>query len=394
MRAAAGLRARRVGLLAALGAAPACASDAIGFYQRHLGAQWAFHCDFEPSCSRYGREAVETYGSIPGSLMIADRLMRDHDLARQEYPHDEHGHPLDPPAENALFGPRAAAADDAASAAQGLQDAAEIERAPLPADFDEAAQLRFADQLFAAREFERARIEYSRLLHHRPGAGDASRCRVRMALCLAKARRERDALAQVEQIAEPAEQARARALVLRELGRPVDALDAAEAGAGPLLAGMLALEAGRADAARVRFSDLDGSLRAGLLERADELESLPSKSRWLAGSLSALLPGSGQLYAGRAADGAVAFLTNAILIGGTVAAARHDEDATAAALGFVAFGFYAGNVYGAANAAAKHDREQRDGLAARTRGWLRQSGLWISAAPEGDGGAIGLYLGF
>jgi len=378
-------------------AASSCASGPIGFYQRHLGQQWGFHCDFQPSCSEYGRQAVESYGALPGTLMIADRLMRDHDLEPEEYARDERGRPLDPPAANALFGPSEDADEPgaAALAAQRAQDEAETQRAPLYADSDEEEQLRFADDLFGNGEFERARIEYLRLLHHRPQSGRALHCRERIAVALAKARRRGDALAEAARIADPAEQARTRALVLRELGEPADALHAAEAEArsGPLFTGLLALEAGRADVARASFTSLDPALRDDLLARVGDLEALPSKSRWLAGSLSAVLPGAGQLYAGRAADGAVAFFTNAILIGGTVAAARHDEDAAAVAIGFVAFGFYAGNVYGAVNAAAKHDRDERDGFVARTRGWLRQSGAWLSVTPEGDGGALGLYFG-
>jgi putative component of membrane protein insertase Oxa1/YidC/SpoIIIJ protein YidD len=380
---------RAVALAAAALAAPGCASQAIGVYQRWLGPQWAFHCDFEPSCSSYGKQAVESYGAAAGALMTADRLMRDHDLSREHYPHDERGHPLDPPQANPVFAPRGGGgpSDDALAAMQA-QEQAEVARAPLGTDFDEAAQLRFADQLFAAGDWDRARIEYARLLHHRPRTQHATSCRERVAICLARVGRRREALAEAERVAEAAESGRTRALVLREIGRPADALEAAQAdpSVGPLLAGMLALEAGRAQAARFHFQRLDGELREELLARAGELEVLPSRSRWLAGSLSAVLPGAGQLYAGRPEDGAVAFLTNAILIGGTAAAAHNDEDATAVALGFVALGFYAGNVYGAVNAAAGHDRDQARSLAARARGRLRQSGLLL--APTGTARAL------
>src|SRR5207244_2166040 len=119
------------------------------------------------------------------------------------------------------------------------------------------------------------------------------------------------------------------------------------------------LEAQRSDVSRENFARLDAALRDRLLAHVDEFDALPSKSRWLAGSMSAVLPGSGQVYAGRPADGAVAFTLNSVLIGGTIVAARRHENVTAAALGFVAFGFYTGNVYGAVNAAAKHDREEQ-----------------------------------
>jgi putative component of membrane protein insertase Oxa1/YidC/SpoIIIJ protein YidD len=82
-------------------AAAACTSGvdagdaAIGFYQRHLGSQWAFHCDFQPSCSNYGKQSVDLYGLVPGTLMTADRLMRDHNLCHWRYAADDRGHPLE-----------------------------------------------------------------------------------------------------------------------------------------------------------------------------------------------------------------------------------------------------------------------------------------------------------
>jgi putative component of membrane protein insertase Oxa1/YidC/SpoIIIJ protein YidD len=386
--------ARALVAAAALLVANGCRS-AIGLWQEELGAQWGFHCDFQPSCSEYGRQSVEEYGAVPGSLMIADRLMRDHDLERADYATDELGRPLDPPRANALFGPR----EDDGSVDMGLvlRDEQESERAPLG---DEEGQRRFADELFAARDLERARVEYLRLLRWFPATSHVTSCRERIALCHAAAGRRAAALAEAERIADPAERERTRALVLRELGRPAEALRAAESGeqAGALLTGMLALEAQRGEVARARFETLEAEeLRAGLLDRVDAFDELPRKSRWLAGSMSAVLPGSGQLYAGRPGDAAVAFLVNAVLIGGTIAAARHDEDAAAVAIGFVAFGFYAGNVYGAVNAAARHDREQTGDFVARTRGWVRQSGslrVWLGVAPDGDGGALGIYFGF
>ncbi len=107
------MRAAVAALLASLAAA-GCASDpadgaadaALGFYQRVLGDQWAWHCDFQPSCSSFGRQAVAEQGALLGAVMTADRLQRDHHLEHGEYPADEYGRPVDPPRASALFGPR------------------------------------------------------------------------------------------------------------------------------------------------------------------------------------------------------------------------------------------------------------------------------------------------
>ena len=401
---------KRIAAVAALGLAAACTSGeragevaratageaaglwTIDFYQRWLGDQWIGHCPFQPSCSNFGRESIAAYGLLPGTLMAADRLMRDHNLAYARYAADERGRPLDPPAENALFGPRVEP-EEARPEPRVAADFDLLQNPPLDGD-DE--QLAFADKLFGQHEWERARIEYERLLFHHASSPHAGRCHRQIALCFARLGRAGDALAELERLPAGRETEDLRALVLRDLGRPKSALAAVDTGdaEGRLLAGLLALEAVDVDAARRHFQELDAPLRDPLLERVRDFEELPTRSRWLAGSLSAVLPGSGQLYAGRPEDGLVAFLTNGVLIGATALAWHRDERVTAGALGFVAVGFYLGNVYGGVNAAAKHDRALQEGALARTRGWLRSSNLWLSVAPNGQGGALGIYLGF
>jgi putative component of membrane protein insertase Oxa1/YidC/SpoIIIJ protein YidD len=379
--------------------------SAIGFYQRHLGSQWAFHCKFQPSCSNYGKQSIDLYGLIPGTLMTADRLMRDHDLCYWRYAADDRGHPLDPPRENALFGPRVLDADeqaqaDAREAAATDADAQQAqEQPPLGPEVGDDEQIAFADKLFEGGEWERAHVEYARLVFHRPATPHAQRCHQRSAVCLAHLGRRAAALAEADRIAAERARVETRALVLRALDQPIGAWKEAggerESGeAGDLLTGLLALEADQTVSARQRFGRLDPPLRDPLLERVAEYEALPSKSRWLAGSLSAVLPGAGQLYAGRPEDAAVAFFTNAVLIGATAYAWHQHERATAGALGFVAFGFYVGNIYGGVNAAEKHDRALQQGAIGRTRSWLGRSNLWIGVTPERDGGALGIVLGF
>ena len=85
----------------------------------------------------------------------------------------------------------------------------------------------------------------------------------------------------------------------------------------------------------------------------DEYAAIPPKSPFLAGTLSALLPGSGQVYATRYKDGAMAFIVNALFISGTVVALNNENYALAAIVGGVGLPFYIGNIYGAANAANK-----------------------------------------
>jgi TM2 domain-containing membrane protein YozV len=94
-----------------------------------------------------------------------------------------------------------------------------------------------------------------------------------------------------------------------------------------------------------------------LAEEVLDAEKIPQKSPLLAGLLSGILPGSGQLYNGRAGDALLAFFLNGLFIAGIIEAIDQDEAAIAGVLGFFEAGWYVGNVYGAINGAHKHNRQ-------------------------------------
>jgi outer membrane protein assembly factor BamD (BamD/ComL family) len=91
-----------------------------------------------------------------------------------------------------------------------------------------------------------------------------------------------------------------------------------------------------------------------------EYQNLPEKSELLAGVLSAIIPGSGHIYAERYADGITSFLLNALFIAGTVFGVQQENYLTASLTGVVGLPFYVGNIYGAANAAKKWNETVRD----------------------------------
>ncbi len=86
-----------------------------------------------------------------------------------------------------------------------------------------------------------------------------------------------------------------------------------------------------------------------------DYEHLPQKSEILAAVLSAILPGSGYVYAGRYGDGLSAFLLNALFIAGSVTAVNSELYPAAALTGGIGLPFYMGNIYGSANAVKKHN---------------------------------------
>jgi len=89
------------------------------------------------------------------------------------------------------------------------------------------------------------------------------------------------------------------------------------------------------------------------LALAETIERLPKKSTALAAGMSAVLPGSGYMYAGAYGDGLTAFLVNAVFIAGTTTAVHQRNYPTAYIVGVVGVPFYIGNIYGSANAARK-----------------------------------------
>lgn len=99
-----------------------------------------------------------------------------------------------------------------------------------------------------------------------------------------------------------------------------------------------------------------------LVQGAQAGAQLPTKSPALAGTLSALLPGSGQVYNERFGDALLAFVLNGLFIAGAFEAAQHHAHAVAGVLSFFALGWYSGNVYGAINGAHKYNRFRAETL--------------------------------
>ena len=58
---------------------------AIRVYQLTLSPLFPGTCRFEPSCSRYGYEAVKRYGLLRGGWLAARRLGRCHPFAEGGY---------------------------------------------------------------------------------------------------------------------------------------------------------------------------------------------------------------------------------------------------------------------------------------------------------------------
>ena len=59
-------------------------SDLLLGWQNTISGHDGSHCPHYPSCSRYSRIAVETYGLALGVIMTAERLSRCHEHSGEE----------------------------------------------------------------------------------------------------------------------------------------------------------------------------------------------------------------------------------------------------------------------------------------------------------------------
>ncbi|HVO30899.1 MAG TPA: hypothetical protein VMV18_09185 [bacterium] len=180
-----------------------------------------------------------------------------------------------------------------------------------------------------------------------------------------------------------------------------------------------ALSALRMGWARMFAADVLASLdakkgRAAFTEAARELDAIPVSSPEharavrlaagsrriaglsykhpaLAGAMSAVIPGAGQVYAGRWKDGLIAFFVNSLFIGGAVESYLKGNTVASGILVLFEMGWYTGNIYSAVNSAHRTNDEHRAALLKDLK-----KDLYVRAAPIAGphgGGAVAILGG-
>lgn len=271
---------------------------------------------------------------------------------------------------------------------------------------EERRLLRFALERFAAGDFPRAATEGMRFASYHPDSPLADSARMVVAASYARAQRWDEAVGEYRGIARRspdgplAPHARYQeAMTLYDAGRLEEAASAFEnlpdpwAREGDYLS-VLARIRGRSweEAASTMARERDNPSRPEGAPDPAEIRAgrdLPGKSPGLAGTLSAILPGSGQMYAGRPSDGLHAFFWTALFAVATVEAAREDLDAPAVIGGTLFLTFYVANIRNAAVAARARNDAAEDGYAS----WLAERALPHHAAWDPDPDPAALRLG-
>ena len=162
-------------------------------------------------------------------------------------------------------------------------------------------------------------------------------------------------------------------LALRQQGRILASpkISAQEKEEALLLGGTVYLERGEYEKTRRFYSDLqkkskhkDVRYRSGrLLSDLESYESQPQKKAWLAGTFSAILPGSGQFYAKHYTDGLIAFFFNVTFLGSALLLydlenKTEKDHYASAAMGLIGLNFYLANVIGGTQSARRYNNFQ------------------------------------
>lgn len=248
---------------------------------------------------------------------------------------------------------------------------------------DEASNvLSFANQLLEETDTYRAITEYKRFLYLRPDDPEAGFARHAIGLAYFRDKSWEPAVAAFNDVMDAPEAAawhKSAQLLIGESwfqkGDFALALDAFEAFSKNHADDESRLDAGMRSAqclflldnaplalsrSRRQAAEDPGNLRAGDFARVmEESNRIPRKSPRWAGTLSALLPGAGQLYINRPRDAGISFLLNGGLIAMAVLAFHQDEPVAGGLISILELSWYSGNIYSAVNGAHKYNRLQR-----------------------------------
>ena len=379
------------------------AMAAIRFYQRFLSRPYnaAFNpagCPFSPSCSDYGHEAIQSFGLLRGLPMTGDRLLRCHAFASSG------GYDL------VTSQGRSRLSDPAAwlgqTPATPRSPIATTPALPPPAShLDRGADtmavpttFAFGLHLFRSGDYYRAITEFKRSAFFGSDTTSAVHSNYMVGLSEYAAGRYGEALVTFDRLLRPPSTGRLREAGRFYQGRCWDLLGEHAAaqvifGRGdfedPQLRDRAAFAVGwsqltardwaGAAASMRRYADVfpDGPYH-GLAGRvASDLSRRPpfGLKRVSLGLVCSIIPGGGQLYAGRVADA----INTLLLVGAPTAIAvrgSRQGSSSAETLGTLfALGFYLSNLYGGANAVTAHNTQRIESVMQSYRSELRSSGF-------------------
>jgi len=243
--------------------------------------------------------------------------------------------------------------------------------------------LSFADHLYEQGDYYRAITEYERFLFFYPDQALAKKAQYQIAMSYYKGEKYNQALQRFRDLTDkyPSDEIGRKSLYMlaetyyqkKDYDQASDVFEKfltsypgdPQADAARIKKGWCYLRQGNWQEASEEFQKLppDSPLHAqgaGLADESKKYPGIETKSPYLAGGLSAVLPGAGQLYVGRKTDAAAAFLLNGAFIWATAESYHKRSYVTAGILLFFESGWYLGNIYNAASSAHKYNRQAED----------------------------------
>ncbi|MBP8985306.1 MAG: outer membrane protein assembly factor BamD [Syntrophobacterales bacterium] len=240
----------------------------------------------------------------------------------------------------------------------------------------------FAEKLFSDGEYFRAISEYKRFLYYYPGDTRLEKASLRIAESYYRVKRWAEAVDSVKEFLAkfPESPLTQEALFLKgmseyNLKRFDESLSTfsnlMSKGSGEYRdraiyqTALICVDREEWDRAKGAFRNIpEGSFLFPFASRfaagLEKIDSLPYKSPAVAGTLAAVLPGSGHLYDERPRDALVAFILNAAFIAAAVELFDHGEYAAGGIVTFFEAGWYSGNIYSAVSSAYKFNKRVKE----------------------------------
>ncbi|MBW2185835.1 MAG: tetratricopeptide repeat protein [Deltaproteobacteria bacterium] len=236
------------------------------------------------------------------------------------------------------------------------------------------SELSFADSLYQEGDYYRAVTEYKRFLHYQPNHPEAPRAQLNMARCFLHGEQwhsgEKTLTTLIQQYPHSPESDYAAVLYAEtaykqhNFSRTLERLS--DLNTSQKVPQLLSHQTDLRLWSLASLGEYDQLIHDeqqfpdhSLLSNDDflQLNQLPLKSPKLAGVLSAIIPGSGQLYAGRYREAGMSLLLNAAFLGGGIQSIKTGNHVVGGILLFFEAGWYGGNIYNAMNSVHKYNRD-------------------------------------
>ena len=121
-----------------------------------------------------------------------------------------------------------------------------------------------------------------------------------------------------------------------------------------------------------------------LAEKVKDVENLPRRSATIAGVLSVLIPGSGQIYSGRTMNGLYAFVSVAVLGSASFYYADQERYEVAVPVGVLGLFLYGNSIYQSVQTTRAFNIQQEQYFRNRLQQEIRNSGLFGAIPPSTD----------